>query len=520
MRSRRYARLVVVAMAASTSLLLIGRALTAPQEAAKDLTPPTAKGTPNKCDLPPVLARHAKTPEERAAEISKILASYNTEPQPLPPIPDDPPPHEGALISLPYVIEPPDLVLVEVLEALPGRPISGERLVRPDGTITLGFYGDVYVKGLTSAQVKVKIIKHLRAFLRDFDLGLESPEAGDDAASPKPKVEKRQTPAQPDAVERTLDDKEPKNQAKPRTSSFRRAPFRDSVGIRSAVPHRKGVVRSVRLVKDADARDDSQDPNKPATAHNQITVPAHGGQTITITVTIDGQNRVVTAAPANPVSPAEPAEPTEGENEESQIVSTPPDQSDRVFVDITAYNSKNYFIEGDVLITGRLPWTGNDTVLDAIHYSGGLQSTADPKDIRLVRPARGGKPAKIYKIDLAAIQEKGDPTTNYQLFPGDRLVVGRNEVVKKTVELDRMAAPIQAITAALTQEASLLKSMQYRNPRERDLFLKELADFWAQSIAQQGNGQLDDQALRDALMRALKSTAGHVSTTPTPAPAR
>src|SRR5207253_179463 len=44
-----------------------------------------------------------------------------------------------------YVVEPPDLLLVEVLEALPGRPISGERLVRPDGRISLGFYGDVYV---------------------------------------------------------------------------------------------------------------------------------------------------------------------------------------------------------------------------------------------------------------------------------------------------------------------------------------------------------------------------------------
>ena len=50
-----------------------------------------------------------------------------------------------------YVLEPPDLVLVEVLEALPGRPISGERLVRPDGKISLGFYGEVYVAGSDDA---------------------------------------------------------------------------------------------------------------------------------------------------------------------------------------------------------------------------------------------------------------------------------------------------------------------------------------------------------------------------------
>ena len=53
------------------------------------------------------------------------------------------------MIDVPLVVEPPDVLLIEVLEALPGRPITGERLVRPDGTISLGFYGDVHVRGLT-----------------------------------------------------------------------------------------------------------------------------------------------------------------------------------------------------------------------------------------------------------------------------------------------------------------------------------------------------------------------------------
>ena len=71
-----------------------------------------------------------------------------------------------------YVVEPPDLLLVEVLEALPGRPISGERLVRPDGKISLGFYGEVYVAGLTTREIKEKIVLHLRKYLPDEVLGL------------------------------------------------------------------------------------------------------------------------------------------------------------------------------------------------------------------------------------------------------------------------------------------------------------------------------------------------------------
>ena len=70
------------------------------------------------------------------------------------------------------MVEPPDLLIVEVLDALPGRPISGERLVRPDGKISLGFYGDIYVAGLTIPEVKEKVVRHLQKYLEDEALGL------------------------------------------------------------------------------------------------------------------------------------------------------------------------------------------------------------------------------------------------------------------------------------------------------------------------------------------------------------
>ena len=46
-------------------------------------------------------------------------------------------------------------------------------MVRPDGKISLGFYGEVQVRGMTVEQVKVAIIKHLRKTLTDECLGLE-----------------------------------------------------------------------------------------------------------------------------------------------------------------------------------------------------------------------------------------------------------------------------------------------------------------------------------------------------------
>jgi protein involved in polysaccharide export with SLBB domain len=72
----------------------------------------------------------------------------------------------------PMTIKPGDHLLVEVLQTLPGRPLVGEHVVRPDGTVSLGFYGDLKVAGLTRAEVKVKLIEHLRQHLTEEALGL------------------------------------------------------------------------------------------------------------------------------------------------------------------------------------------------------------------------------------------------------------------------------------------------------------------------------------------------------------
>jgi len=227
-------------------------------------------------------------------------------------------PREFQKVSMPdYVVEAPDLLLVEVLEALPGRPISGERLVRPDGKISLGFYGDVYVAGLTLPEVKEKIVLHLRKFISDETLGL--------------------------------------------------------------------------LEVDPETLEVKRDKN-------------------------------------------------------GQVVLKDIKDCDRIFVDITGYNSKSYYVLGDVLIPGKLSITGNETVLDALEYAGGLLPTAAPQNIRLVRPAPPGACCEqILPINLAAITNGGDPTTNYQMMPGDRIIVHRDPIVRFTIFLDRIVAPYQAV---------------------------------------------------------------------------
>jgi polysaccharide export outer membrane protein len=70
---------------------------------------------------------------------------------------------------------------VSVAETRAPQQIRGQHLVRPDGTVGLGLYGSVEVSGLTLAQAKVAIEKHLSQFL-------EAPEVSVDVAAYNSKV--------------------------------------------------------------------------------------------------------------------------------------------------------------------------------------------------------------------------------------------------------------------------------------------------------------------------------------------
>ncbi|WP_435007307.1 sigma-70 family RNA polymerase sigma factor [Tundrisphaera lichenicola] len=232
-------------------------------------------------------------------------------PKPVPDVADAKaisPPREFNKVSMPdYVVEPPDIIVIEVLQAREGRPITGERLVKPDGKISLGFYGELYVAGLTTTEIKEKIVQHLRDYLSDELLGLVS------------------------------------------------------------------------------------------------------------------------------------VDPATGETKK-----TSPRDTDRVFVDVSAFNSKVYYVQGDVASPGRLPVTGNETVLDAINYAGGLQSSADKNNIRLIRPGKTGQEGEqILSVDFDAIIHKGDSKTNYQLFPGDRLIVYRDPTAKANPDVEARLSKVE-----------------------------------------------------------------------------
>jgi polysaccharide export outer membrane protein len=97
-------------------------------------------------------------------------------------------------------------------------------------------------------------------------------------------------------------------------------------------------------------------------------------------------------------------------------------QKYEVSVRLANNQSKFYYVMGSVGNQGRFKCTGNETVLDAI-LQAGLRSNSLPDKAYVSRPHPAGGPDCILKIDWFGIRDRGDTLTNYQLQPGDRVIV-------------------------------------------------------------------------------------------------
>jgi protein involved in polysaccharide export with SLBB domain len=336
------------------------------------------------------------------------------------------------MIDIPWVAGPSDKLIVEVLETLPGRPISGERLVRPDGKISLGFYGEVHVRGLTLLQVKVAIIRHLRTYLNDEILGLAI--MVEDDAQPAPGGFRGPLPV-PD-IPGDLDPFMDIDPANPAPSSTKPGAGLVPKKLRGTSLTTQPAALAIRT---AQFREVSQAPvakQAPEPNTQPIQVPLSGEGQVKITIEVRG-HRSVDVPP--PRGGARLPIPETGMGMTWKVVH--PETSDRVFVDVTYYNTKNYYVLGDVNTPGRFPCAGSETVLDAIVHAGGLLASANPNDIILVRPGRDGGKPRVYPVDLEDIRDRGDVMTNYQICPGDRLVVGSRRGRRKDVHLDGANGP-------------------------------------------------------------------------------
>ncbi len=120
-----------------------------------------------------------------------------------------------------------------------------------------------------------------------------------------------------------------------------------------------------------------------------------------------------------------------------------------VSVTVYSFNSKVYYVvtqgggQGDGL--ARVPYTGNETVMDAVSQINGLSQVSSTR-IWIARPGRDSAGEnQILPIDWIGITQRGEVDTNYQLLPGDRLYIAHDRLVAFDSALSKFTAPLERV---------------------------------------------------------------------------
>lgn len=120
-----------------------------------------------------------------------------------------------------------------------------------------------------------------------------------------------------------------------------------------------------------------------------------------------------------------------------------------VSVSVYSFNSKVYYVvtQGGGLGDGlaRIPYTGNETVMDAVSQVNGLSQVSSTR-IWIARPGKDSSGEnQILPIDWIGITQRGEVDTNYQILPGDRLYIAHDRMVAFDGALGKFTAPLERI---------------------------------------------------------------------------
>lgn len=284
-------------------------------------------------------------------------------------------PHELNKVSLPeYVIEPPDILLIDAVKVvpkppyrvepldilyvqggaglLPEAPLSGQFPVEPGGRLNLGpSYGSVRVVDLTLEEAQQAIILHLQR-----NIGIRSPE----------------------------------------------------ISVQLASSAAMQMINGEHLI----------------TPDGTVNLGTYG------TVYVAG----MTLKQAKLAIEAHL----------SEFLDQP-----SVSVDVFSYNSKVYYVviegagQGDQIV--KLPITGNDTVMDALTAVGGT-SLFFGQNLWIARPNPNGCDY-ILPVDYRAITRGAAVATNYQVLPGDRVVLSQDPWRAADTWVDKTINPFERMVA-------------------------------------------------------------------------
>ncbi len=128
--------------------------------------------------------------------------------------------------------------------------------------------------------------------------------------------------------------------------------------------------------------------------------------------------------------------------------------SPKVRVRVIAYESKKYYVYGQTSGIGPRPYTGRDTLLDAVVKSGPNFLSWTSK-VKVIRPAHDDVPVRTLEIDVDKMAKTGDWSANILLEPNDIVYIPPTPAAWLGLRVREVLFPIAPMAQAYVAPAQI-----------------------------------------------------------------
>lgn len=126
----------------------------------------------------------------------------------------------------------------------------------------------------------------------------------------------------------------------------------------------------------------------------------------------------------------------------------------KVSVNVAGYNSKKYYVFGQAGGRGVRPYTGRDTLLDAVLGSGVGQGSWTSR-VQVIRPSHGETPVRRLRVNVDKMIKKGDWSKNILLEPDDIVYIPPTPVAWLGQQINLLLSPLTPVARAYVAPAQI-----------------------------------------------------------------
>ncbi len=127
----------------------------------------------------------------------------------------------------------------------------------------------------------------------------------------------------------------------------------------------------------------------------------------------------------------------------------------KVRVRVVRYASKKYYLHGQAAATGPRPYTGRDTLLDAVLMAG-VDFRSWTSRVEVTRPAHGEEPVRTIQVNVDKMLKTGDWSLNILLEPDDVVYIPPTPLAWLAQRAQEVIYPVRPALQAYSAPAHLM----------------------------------------------------------------